>query len=274
MLDSFAKRWRLPPWIARCDRLARLSFCFAIFGGMCLFYMPIVLLLRVVFQPWPRPIGAINRCMSRFAFRMVILSGTMTGLIRVRFHGTADPCALLVCNHISLLDVLFVLARFRNCFTFVHSKFHQNPLMGPMITGSNYIVVDPKNIFSRKRAIERAAELLRDGGRIVIFPEGTRSRDGRLGILEEGAFRLAMQLNLPITPVFILASGPLLNKTGWRGMSHGRVTFDIHLGTPIPCDTQSNLGEGAKAMRGEFVGQYRSLLAGYGSPLFNKCPDI
>ena len=212
--------------------------------------------------------------MSQLAFRVVILTGTLAGLIRVRFHGVVRHAALMVCNHVSLLDVLFVLARFRNCFTFVHIKFHKNPLLGPIIKGSNYIVVDRTSIFSRKHALDRAAEILREGGQIVIFPEGTRSRDGSLGVLEDGAFRLAAQLAMPITPVFILASGPLLNKTGWRGVALSRVVFDIYTGNLIPCGGTQNQKEAARVMRDEFVAQYRALLDVHGADVFNTCPDL
>ena len=271
MAFSSIKIGRLALSLRKADRLARLGLCFGFFGSLCLVYLPVLCLLHVLLHPWPALFSAINRRMTRLAFRLVLTATTATGLTRVRYHGAGTPGALMVANHVSMLDILFILARFRDCYTFVNAKFRQNPLMGPIIAGSNYIVVDRASLYSRTGAMDRATEILQGGGRIIVFPEGTRSRDGTLGALEGGAFRLAAQLGVPITPVFILSDGFFLNKSGWDGVSPRRVCFDIYVENPIVCGGETDLRRRGELLHNQFLACYQARIGRHGPGIINCC---
>src|SRR5262249_26486768 len=93
-----------------------------------------------------------------------------------------------------------------------------------------FIFIDRQNAASARRTIDHAADRIRQGCSVVIFPEGTRSRDGRLGPFKKGGFHLAINSGADVVPVAIrgtrevMPRGSLLIRPG---------VVDIEIGEPI-----------------------------------------
>jgi 1-acyl-sn-glycerol-3-phosphate acyltransferase len=81
------------------------------------------------------------------------------------------------------------------------------------------------------QSIEHAARLIRDGVSIYLAPEGTRSRDGRIGTLKKGGFHLAKETATPIVPVAIKGTIDILPR-GTRVMHSGK-RVEVTIGAPI-----------------------------------------
>lgn len=90
-------------------------------------------------------------------------------------------------------------------------------------------------------AMDRLQSIVDDGWSLVVYPEGTRSRDGRVGVLRSGAAGLAMQLELPLVPVFVSGGGKLMpvgarwprRQSGSSTGTGDRVEVEVSFGAPI-----------------------------------------
>ena len=121
-------------------------------------------------------------------------------------------------NHISWFDVFALASVIEQPYHFVAKKeLLKIPLFGAAMEGAGHITIDRSN---RERAIEslRVAgeKIRRSPGVVVIFPEGTRSRDGRLKAFKKGAFMLAAESRVAIVPTAITGSFEIMRKGGWK----------------------------------------------------------
>jgi 1-acyl-sn-glycerol-3-phosphate acyltransferase len=133
-------------------------------------------------------------------------------------HGT-----IVVCNHLSFLDPLLLLSLFPRTITIVRPDFFRVPIFGWMLRGAGFL--SPEHFVEGKPWIDRVARHLRKGGNLLVFPEGTRSRDGTLAPFKKGAFYLARILAAPILVLRVLGTDHLF--------APGRLTFDTTAGGPI-----------------------------------------
>lgn len=108
--------------------------------------------------------------------------------------------SVIVCNHLSYLDPLLLIALFRQQKTIVKSRFFGMPIFGWVITKSGYLPASSEGSFASimVRQMETMKSYLHSGGNLFIFPEGTRSRDGKMGTLNKGAFKIARMYSAPI----------------------------------------------------------------------------
>ena len=107
---------------------------------------------------------------------------------------------------------------------------------------AGHIIIDRSD---RQRAIEslrEAGEKVRHSrGVVVIFPEGTRSRDGSLAPFKKGAFMLAAESRVPIVPTAVTGSYEIMPKGSWRITPR---TIHVHFLDPIPAERVTELGAG------------------------------
>jgi 1-acyl-sn-glycerol-3-phosphate acyltransferase len=176
-----------------------------------------------------------------------------------------SPC-IIVANHNSAIDpYLFGALPIENCF--VTSWPFKIPVYGPLMRLAGYI-----NIADGWEAIlQIGAARLHAGASLSIWPEGHRSRDGRLGRFRKGAFQLAFETGYPILPVSIIGSDRIL-PPGRRFLSPGRVRIILH--NPIfpeksdlpPTEQISAMRDQARAVIGKSLALSRPKLsqdAGY-----------
>lgn len=136
-------------------------------------------------------------------------------------------------NHVSWFDVFAIAAVLEVPYHFVAKKeLERIPVFGPAWKAAGHISIDRSN---RERAIEslRAAgeKIRRDRSAVVIFPEGTRSRDGRLQPFKKGAFMLAVESGVPVVPTAVTGSYEIMPPGQWRIRPH---TIHVHFLPPIP----------------------------------------
>jgi len=142
----------------------------------------------------------IGRMWSR---GIVLTSGLR---LRTSFESELDPRrpAIFMANHQSLFDipVLFVTLPGQARMLAKESLF-RIPIFGWAIRLGGFISIDRKDRSRAKESFDAAARRLRSGTSALIFPEGTRSRDGRLLAFQRGGLLLALKSGLPIVPVGI-----------------------------------------------------------------------
>jgi len=128
---------------------------------------------------------------------------------------------VIISNHQSMLDIL-LLNNLRYKFKWISKiEIHKVPVLSWYIKMADYITVDRGNEESKVEMVEKSLGCLQRGVSIMIFPEGTRSPDKKIGFFKRGAFQLAIQANVPILPVLIDGTGDILPKHGLIfGRSH------------------------------------------------------
>ncbi|KAL8247773.1 hypothetical protein R6Q59_008989 [Mikania micrantha] len=81
---------------------------------------------------------------------------------------------------------------------------------------------------SQLQTLKRCIEIVKNGGSVLFFPEGTRSKDGRLGTFKKGAFSIAAKTGVPVVPITLVGTGKMM-PAGMEGiLNPGSVKIIIH----------------------------------------------
>lgn len=130
---------------------------------------------------------------------------------RVRYHGLQRahahaPC-IFIANHQSIVDVWVMLSLVPPNTRFVaKQELFRIPLFGWALAATGCVSINRGNRREAIRSLRQAAARIHDGRSVVLFPEGSRSLDGRLGRFKKGAFHLAVRAGVPVVPVAIAGS--------------------------------------------------------------------
>ena len=137
-------------------------------------------------------------------------------------------------NHQSQFDIFTILGHLPTQFRWLAKKelFHI-PIFGAAMKGAGYIPIDRSNRKEAFKSIDLAASRVRQGTSIVIFPEGTRSLDGKLQSFKKGGFHLAIKSKRPIVPVSISGAFSILPKKGFRVRPQ---LVKVYVGKPVPTE--------------------------------------
>lgn len=113
--------------------------------------------------------------------------------------------SVIVCNHRSYIDPILLISIYARHTTIAKGRLFQIPVFGAMLRLSGYIPSEAGGRFAEMMMDLMAGMegFLASGGNVFIFPEGTRSRDGRIGNLNKGAFKIARACNAPVVVLFI-----------------------------------------------------------------------
>ena len=144
-----------------------------------------------------------------------------------------DATYVYMSNHQSHMDipVLYASLPSPTIRMLAKTELFRIPLWGQALRAAEFIEVDRADPVRARDSVRRAAELIRDGVSVYLAPEGTRSRDGKVGALKKGGFHLALDTGTPIVPVAIRGAIDILPRGG-RAMRTGR-TVHVHIGAPI-----------------------------------------
>jgi len=113
--------------------------------------------------------------------------------------------SVIVCNHLSYLDPILLISLFGKQKTIVKNAFFNVPVFSWILRQSGYIPSQAGDDYTSLMIsnVENIREYLASGGNLFIFPEGTRSRTGRLGPFNKGAFSIARYCRAPIQCLMI-----------------------------------------------------------------------
>jgi 1-acyl-sn-glycerol-3-phosphate acyltransferase len=143
-----------------------------------------------------------------------------------REHLPWNGPAILVANHLSMLDILVLYALFRPFKWVSKAELFRVPFVGWNMVLNDYVRVWRGDRESIRRMMDHCRAHLARGTPILIFPEGTRSKDGHLQAFKDGAFRLAEEAKVPVIPVVLSGTSDALPKHGLvlRSRMDARVT--------------------------------------------------
>jgi 1-acyl-sn-glycerol-3-phosphate acyltransferase len=154
-------------------------------------------------------------------------------LVSVKGHENVDPLVprIYMSNHQSYFDIFALLAHLPVDFKFiVKQELMKIPLFGMSMRRAGYIGIERKDPRKAIQSMNSAAAKIRKGASVLIFPEGTRSLDGRLQSLKKGGFHLALKSGCAIVPVVISDSYRIVSK---GSLKINKGSFVMHIGKPI-----------------------------------------
>lgn len=141
---------------------------------------------------------------------------------------------IFVANHQSIFDIFVVYGWLINKFKWImKNTLRKIPFLGLACHKAGHIFIDRSNPIKAKHSLDEAKKKLRNGSSIVIFAEGSRSKNGKLGVFKRGAFKMAQDLKLPIVPVSIKGTFDIMPVFSYY-VKPSRVTLTFHK----PIDTQ------------------------------------
>ncbi len=173
-------------------------------------------LTGIIGIPYSLLVGNVNR-LYRVAM-WIAAAGIRAAGIRVEVtgleHVPVGRSCIYLSNHVSNLDppVLLPVLPGR-CSVLLKQELMRIPILGRAMRMGQFIPVERgSRREAAKASVEAAADALRSGQHILVFAEGTRSRDGRLSAFKKGPFYLAEQTQAPIVPVAISGTERMMRK--------------------------------------------------------------
>lgn len=122
--------------------------------------------------------------------------------------------AVLVANHLSLLDILALYGLFRPFKWVAKAELFRVPIVGWTLAINDYVRVWRGDTESVRTMLGHCRRHLARGTPVLLFPEGTRSRNGRMRPFKDGAFRLALDAGCPVFPIAISGTFEALPASG------------------------------------------------------------
>jgi 1-acyl-sn-glycerol-3-phosphate acyltransferase len=189
-------------------------------------------------------LGAWMMCLGRWILGIDVKA---EGLERV---DPAEPY-IFMGNHLSFLDAPLLLTVLRRPARFIVKRFvFRIPVLGLGMKFAGYVPLDKEGVGEGRKRIARAAELIRTKGySFLVYPEGTRSWEGKLLPFRRGGFFLALETGVPIAPVSIQGTYELMPR-GSKRIRKGTVRIVFHEPVPVTgysVETMSALMERVRA---------------------------
>ena len=166
-------------------------------------------------------------------------------LVEVVGRQNVDPrqSYVIVSNHQSQFDIFVLYGWLDIDFKWVmKQELRKIPALGIACERLGHIYVDRSNREAALASINAAKQRIVDGTSVLFFPEGTRSRENRLRPFKKGAFRMALDLQLPILPITIQGTSDIL-PSDTTNLYPGRATMIIHPPIAIDAYDSTNLDD-------------------------------
>jgi 1-acyl-sn-glycerol-3-phosphate acyltransferase len=219
----------------------------------------LALVLFVVTVPFDRRGIVLHRFTCFWASMYTWLHPSWFVSIEGREHVRSDEAYVIVANHQSTLDILVLFRLFVHFKWVAKAEAFLVPFIGWNMFLNRYVRLRRGDRRSVMDMMATSEQELRAGSSILIFPEGTRSRDGELQPFKQGAFTLAKRAAAPILPVVIEGTGTALPRRGF--VSAGRHHIRLRVLPPIPYESFASTS--TRELTDRVHALYREELAGH-----------
>ena len=163
--------------------------------------------------------------------------------------------SIIVCNHISYLDPILLISLLPQAKTIVKPSFFKVPIFATVLNLAGYFP-SPDNKKSTDKMlnqIDQMANYLKNGGNLFIFPEGTRSRTGKIGHFKKGALKLARLYQAPIIVIRLQGTNRLF--------APGHFLFSTGKAISIRANILANIPPGPQLRRHSLAQKLQNLFA-------------
>ena len=186
------------------DFLFTLLFWLYIIFGFLFFYLPVLIIISFFINNREAKFQKMNHYYYKGFFRgMGAFIPGLTFKIDKNIYNLKS--SIIIANHKSYLDPILLVSLFPRHKTIVKGVFFKVPFISWAMESGGYIPFTASHSYNDFLAekLKSMPGFFKDGGNLFIFPEGRRSRDGRIGKFQKGAFSIAAKNNMPIEVIFI-----------------------------------------------------------------------
>lgn len=189
---------------------------------------------------------------SRSFFRLMFLPVSIDGTEHIQ----PNQSYVFVSNHQSMFDVWLIYGWLPVVFKWLmKAELRKVPFVGTACKAAGHIFVERQNAKASMESLKRIEEQLTNGVCTVIFPEGTRSKDGQTGRFKRGAFQIALDLGLPVIPLSLSGCFEVLPKGKPFVHCH---PVHMHIGEPIDLKQFADPNEAIDAVRNAVIASIKS----------------
>lgn len=197
-------------------------------------------LLTIICFPWRN--GKLPRTVQVFWSRSVLWLLLVPIKVTGRENVDSNQSYVFVANHQSFLDVFAVYGWLPNNFKWLMKKeLRKIPFVGTACAVAGHIFVDRSNPRAAMESLTYIKAQLHDGISTVIFPEGTRTKTGEMGRFKQGAFKIAMDMDLPVVPISLSGFFDAMPRNKFYVKPFSRVA--LHIGKPIDISQFNDINE-------------------------------
>jgi 1-acyl-sn-glycerol-3-phosphate acyltransferase len=190
----------------------------------------VIAIITSFFTRTGNPVHIIARIWARSILIVSRVSVRVNGLSNIE----PNKSYIYMCNHQSNFDIPVLLGYLPVQFRWLaKAELFRIPIFGRAMRGAGYVRIDRFNQESAFESIKEAAEKMKNGVSVMIFPEGTRSKDGKIKTFKKGGFVMAVDSGVPIVPVILRGTRPIMAKSSLR-IQRGDVEMEIEK----PIDTK------------------------------------
>ena len=166
-----------------------------------------------------------------------------------------DQPRIYMANHTSYFDIFALLSSLPVDFKFiVKQELMRLPIFGLAMRRAGYIGIEREDPRKALKSMQEAAERIRNGASVLIFPEGTRSEDGSLQSFKPGGFHLALRSGCDIVPIAITGSRDIVPKGSLR-VRKGTIRVVVGEEISLKGQTKKNMGRVMEQVRNAMAGQ-------------------
>jgi 1-acyl-sn-glycerol-3-phosphate acyltransferase len=188
--------------------------------------------ILAILTSWVPPRGSVYLFWARAWARTILFLTGVPATIEGADEAAALPQAIYMSNHESGIDILLLLLTIRQDVRFLAKRsLFWVPFMGWSMWLAGFVAVDRRRTDKARDVLSELDRSLARGMSILVFPEGTRSRDGTLGPFKKSGFLTALKSGVPIVPVCVSGARAVL---GAQGMIVRRGPVRARVGHPIP----------------------------------------
>ena len=187
------------------------------------FIFSVAAVLTGIFNPYSRLTNGIIRTWAK---SILYISGVK---VEVKGLENIDPTRsyIYMPNHQSAFDILACVVAIPGTVRFIAKKeLFRIPIFAQGMLAAGMIPIDRGNSAEAHDTLNRALDKIKNGVSVIIFPEGTRSRDGEIHPFKKGGFYIALLGGIPIVPMVIRGSFQILKKKSLK-ISHGRIKVEF-----------------------------------------------
>jgi len=185
----------------------------AIFVWFCIVIATLILgFFAFITYPFDRK-GKVVHHYARLWGKFALLANRVKVKIEGMEHLNGKGPYIFMSNHQGSYDIFALLGHLPYQFKWlVKKELFSIPFFGWTMAAAGYISIDREGTRETVEAMNEAAQKIRDGMSVVIFPEGSRSPDGSIQAFKKGGFTLAMKSKVPIVPIAISGSRDIMPK--------------------------------------------------------------
>jgi 1-acyl-sn-glycerol-3-phosphate acyltransferase len=225
--------------------------------GLSTIFWGVIAIVTSFFTRTGNPVHIVARMWARGILFVSRIKVTVNGLANI------DPTQSYVymSNHQSNFDIPVLLGYLPVQFRWLaKAELFKIPIFGRAMRGAGYVKIDRFNQEAAFESINEAAGKMKNGVSVMIFPEGTRSLDGNIRSFKKGGFIMAVDAGVPIVPVVIKGTWPIMDKSSLR-INTGEVSLNIE--TPIATtdytrDNKDDLIQSVRVVIREGLGKGKS----------------